>query len=387
MQKSTSEKVKFFYELESLRGIAALIVVLFHIPWLNHFYDIPIIRNGYLMVNLFFILSGFVITHNYYSKVRNIKDLSKFLILRIGRLYPLHLVFLIIFLIYEVAKYVAVSYFEFSNSIQPFSINSSSNFVANLLLVHSFGFTESSFNGPSWSISAEFYTYILFALLLIMSTKRFFLYSFFIVVAALSILNFSSYTFGLLLCVIGFFMGVLTYWSYIRLSQIKNYSVINNLTSIIVALTFCYLSLKTPFENDILSFAIFPFMILFIVLSNNHIVVRTLNASSLRWLGKISYSVYMSHAAILWVFTQVLKEILKTPIQYLNETNLIIQTSDNTGTILLVLVISIVLLVSRFTYTHIEDFFRMKTKLFLQSRKYFTDSTQLNSSLDYQEAK
>jgi peptidoglycan/LPS O-acetylase OafA/YrhL len=48
-------------ELESIRGLAALLVVFFHIPKWNIMFDIGIINNAYMMVDLFFVLSGFVI--------------------------------------------------------------------------------------------------------------------------------------------------------------------------------------------------------------------------------------------------------------------------------------------------------------------------------------
>jgi peptidoglycan/LPS O-acetylase OafA/YrhL len=48
-------------ELESIRGLAAILVLFFHIPaWNARIYEINAIRNGYLMVDLFFALSGFV---------------------------------------------------------------------------------------------------------------------------------------------------------------------------------------------------------------------------------------------------------------------------------------------------------------------------------------
>ena len=57
-------------ELESLRGIAAFLIVLFHIPKWNVIIDINLIRNGYLMVQLFFVLSGYVIYNAYSTKIK-----------------------------------------------------------------------------------------------------------------------------------------------------------------------------------------------------------------------------------------------------------------------------------------------------------------------------
>lgn len=58
-----SAKIK---ELESIRGLAAFLVVFYHLPKWNPILDIRLVNNGYLMVHLFFVLSGFVIlTHTH----------------------------------------------------------------------------------------------------------------------------------------------------------------------------------------------------------------------------------------------------------------------------------------------------------------------------------
>ena len=69
-------------ELESLRGIAAFLIVLFHIPLWNNVINFNLIRNGYLMVQLFFVLSGYVIYNSYSNKIKTIKDVLKFQFLR-----------------------------------------------------------------------------------------------------------------------------------------------------------------------------------------------------------------------------------------------------------------------------------------------------------------
>ena len=84
-------------ELESIRGLAALLVVFFHIPKWNPILNIGIINNGYLMVEVFFVLSGFVIFNAYTNKINTSKDLLRFQFLRLGRLYPVHLTFLLFF--------------------------------------------------------------------------------------------------------------------------------------------------------------------------------------------------------------------------------------------------------------------------------------------------
>lgn len=65
-------------ELESIRGLASLLVVFFHIPKWNALLNIAIINNGYLMVDLFFVLSGYVIHSSYAGKIMNKINLFRF---------------------------------------------------------------------------------------------------------------------------------------------------------------------------------------------------------------------------------------------------------------------------------------------------------------------
>src|SRR6266496_1761059 len=106
-RNAPSEATKFFAPLESLRGLAALVVVIYHAVWSNPVTGLHFFQNGALMVDFFFVLSGFVIAHSYGGKLRSFTENVRFLFLRIGRLYPLHLAFLLVFLGIEVAKFVA----------------------------------------------------------------------------------------------------------------------------------------------------------------------------------------------------------------------------------------------------------------------------------------
>jgi peptidoglycan/LPS O-acetylase OafA/YrhL len=80
--------VQHFFALDALRGIAAIIVLLFHVHrWVP---GLPAFESGYLAVDFFFMLSGFVIASAYSKKLEN-RQLSfgDFLILRLIRLYPM----------------------------------------------------------------------------------------------------------------------------------------------------------------------------------------------------------------------------------------------------------------------------------------------------------
>lgn len=78
---------KRFITLDALRGVAAVMVVLYHTgfrlgTWMPRF--------GYLAVDLFFLLSGFVLAYSYEPRFRQGLRRSEFLVTRIVRLYPLY---------------------------------------------------------------------------------------------------------------------------------------------------------------------------------------------------------------------------------------------------------------------------------------------------------
>ncbi len=97
--------------LTGLRGIVALWVVLFHLVQYFPIIDFPIIKAGWLGVDFFFVLSGFVLAYNYYhwfSDKVELKSYKKFIWLRIARIYPVHIITLLAML----AIYWAMFFFN-----------------------------------------------------------------------------------------------------------------------------------------------------------------------------------------------------------------------------------------------------------------------------------
>src|SRR5438552_16908910 len=86
-----------FLVLDSWRGIAACLVALFHLDAYCHLYGVPFLRNSWLLVDFFFVLSCFVIAANYQQRLCDGFGVGRFLFLRLGRLYPLHSAMLALF--------------------------------------------------------------------------------------------------------------------------------------------------------------------------------------------------------------------------------------------------------------------------------------------------
>src|SRR6202034_1376719 len=142
-------------------------------PFCGYLYPVPLVRNAYLFVDLFFVLSGFVISHAYADRLGNGKSVGIFLIRRFGRIWPLHAAILAVFVGIELLKLVGLhnglvlhhALFAHGHTIGAI--------VADLGLLQSFGlYDHLTWNGPSWSISAEFWTYVAFASVSVLLPRR-----------------------------------------------------------------------------------------------------------------------------------------------------------------------------------------------------------------------
>ncbi len=144
--------------LTALRFFAAFWVVMYHY-WPNLSAALPpaIIGKGYLGVEAFFTLSGFILCHVYLQGFgAGTFRYGDFLWNRMARVYPLHLVTLVgVGLMAAAAGLagIAVDHNMLAWSALP----------ANLLLVQAWGFAPlAGWNHPSWSISAEWFAYLSF---------------------------------------------------------------------------------------------------------------------------------------------------------------------------------------------------------------------------------
>lgn len=157
--------------LTPLRGIAAVLVVMLH----YHTFmgplatpDALLIKKFYLMVDLFFVLSGFVMYHVYgswFEKTVDRKSFFRYMKARFARLYPLHLFLLLYLMVWASLLYAKIGYAQLNPIAQ--SILDPKAIPSSLLLVQAWGFhLEAPWNTPSWSISAEWFLYLLFPFLI-----------------------------------------------------------------------------------------------------------------------------------------------------------------------------------------------------------------------------
>lgn len=148
--------------LTAIRGLAAWWVVLYHFKEYLPAWVRPAVAPGFLAVDFFFILSGFIIAYNYITLFEQPtrQGWRLFMAARIARIYPLHLTVMLLYLANPVAIILAASAPPGDLRYDP------TYWVLSLLLIQNWGFTDFlAWNIPAWSISAEFLAYLAFPLL------------------------------------------------------------------------------------------------------------------------------------------------------------------------------------------------------------------------------
>ena len=353
-------KVGRFYALDSFRGLCALCVVVYHMHVTGTITELKFFQNANLFVEFFFVLSGFVLAHAYGNKEGI--DLKTFFISRTFRLLPLHWFMLAVFVLLESGKLLAHKKgMSFNN--EPFTgYFSPSELIPNFLLIQSW--TDStehlSFNFPSWSISIEYYMYLVFAVILLMRTKvRYSLWGGLALVAFADIYSGSdlltNYAAKGLLC---FFSGAL---SYILFAKIKERLTLSNFgfTALEVASLIAVAATITSDASNKSMFTSIIFCAVVILFAfDAGAISKLLKREPLSIIGKLSYSIYLTHAAILFCITSVF--MVAEKIFKLNLTPIIAGKNYlDTGSIIannltVFLVLFIVILLSSLTYKYIE---------------------------------
>ena len=344
--------------LESLRGIAALTVALHHFRVNTPIADNTFVNNGWLMVDFFFVLSGYVIALNYQEEIRSWRTLVTFQAKRFLRLYPLHIVMLFVFLGIETAKYFVTHHMGLVPDRSAFSANNAESFLHHISLTQSLFIDGTTWNGPSWSISAEFYTYILFALVVLVFKARPSIYiavSSVLVALGFLYLSRNGYTFGIVRCLYSFFIGVLV----LNCASVARWAVSTFAMTLVVGATVVGLSVSEwpAFELVSLMFPpIFGLMILALVRSPvNGSLKRILEHRSLVYLGTISYGIYMVHVAVWWVINQVLRQVVRLPTVPSEEGGLLVVMDNQIYASLVVIAgVAAILYLSHQSYRRIE---------------------------------
>jgi peptidoglycan/LPS O-acetylase OafA/YrhL len=298
-----------FVVLDSWRGIAACLVALFHLEAYSHLvyshlHGVPFLSNSWLFVDFFFVLSGFVIAANYQQRLLDGFGVGRFLLLRLGRLYPLHFTMLAVAVAVKLLV-ILVPVLSSNTQAAPFSTprEAPDTILANLLLIHSLHLYDFfTWNAQSWSISTEFYTYVIFAACWVGLRKHAWIALLVamiggpVLIATLSERNMSTeYDWGIIRCVYGFAAGVVSWNVYRRWNDklkrwlsgsIAEWGAIGLIFAFVSASGTTLLSVAAPY--------VFGLVVLVFAFEAGT-ASAILRLRPLVFLGTISYSIYMTH--------------------------------------------------------------------------------------------
>jgi peptidoglycan/LPS O-acetylase OafA/YrhL len=356
-----------FEALDGWRGICACLVVLFHFHGYSPLYTSELVRNSYLFVDFFFVLSGFVIAWNYAAKLDTWDGVKRFLFLRAGRLYPLHFFMLLLLIAYETLRLLrgaaeGSDATAFTGETHPIAV------ITNLFLVQSLNVHDGlTWNGPAWSISTELWAYAIFALVSVWLGMRNWMLLLAALVAPVMLLHLSrtgmdtTYDYGLIRCVFGFALGIACFRLHRALPIVAKGGsplVMTVLEIAVVAAVVVFVSRAGTGPWSFVAPFIFAIAVQVFAIEGGA-VSRLFRFRLLRWLGMLSYSIYLTHFFLVMVFPRVVKRIagqdLWTPMP-LDSGQYVLAFGRNAveGTLFYIAVLAITLAFSAFTYRWIE---------------------------------
>lgn len=318
----------YVHNLTALRGIAALLVVVYHINLVFRGALCGGLITGflsqlYLMVDLFFMISGFVMCHVYgdwFKERISFTNFMRFGIARFARIYPMYLVSLTVLVL-------VVIYYQARVGETPELFKNTFDFATiplNMLLLQSMNtLTYLGWNIPSWSVSVEWWVYLVFPFLIFLSAKYSRPASSVLVLVlcatgyvAISIWLYNvsplvtagvlekdyrsidvTFNYGLFRCLLGFIIGMVIHRYFVR-GKYKNLLASDSAVFILLVMLLVALHFSIP---NYITVWIFPALILGVAYGSER-ANRLLSHPFLTQLGELSYSIYLIHMPLLYAF-------------------------------------------------------------------------------------
>ncbi len=320
--------------IEGLRGVAALLVALFHAYVYSQWGGFPassrVLQHAWLFVDLFFVISGYVMVAAYGDRLESGRAAVGYMVRRFFRLYPLHIVttatVLLAVIAIQTLKLVLAWQGIRVGREEPFDFEffNLKLLGLDLLLLQGVGIMRKEIhNYPSWSISVEFWLYMMFALLMLVVRPRLARIAASVLFVGMSLAYFVIYwstapeplrtldTRGLPRGMLSFFQGVLVFYLHRWLSARWAGSARTGSTGPTSAswlgagqVLAVILALYLVDRQHLLGTAqlAIPFAFALVVLSlvpDRGIVAGLLQTRPMQWLGLHSYSIYLTHVTVL----------------------------------------------------------------------------------------
>lgn len=265
---------------------------------------------GYLAVDFFLVLSGFILSHNYLYK-KSIDGLGdqrtpELICRRIARLWPLH--------IFSLGVFILTIYF-LDGKPPSYGENTAFTLIQNITLTHNIGFNPwgLSWNFPSWSISVELWVSIGFIVFIRKETPTSLLML--IAIVGMLILFYHSPAFldlhtqnyygwvnaGLLRGISCFSLGIISYRIYRHYRDFEIKSFHFNILEVFMVISIAALLFGRDGKNSPTDYiAPFLFMLAVPLFAFERGSLSKLFTHG-QYLGQISYSIYLNHIAILYL--------------------------------------------------------------------------------------
>ena len=355
-----------FEALDALRGICALLVVLFHIPIYHALKGTEAFVNLQFCVDMFFALSGFVLCHAYGHRLDNGGEGLRFAWMRLARLWPLHVVMLGLFVVIEVTKLV---FMRADGSLaldsQPFGPGHSPwELVTNILFLQSFNLHAGlTWNGPAWSAAVEFYVSLMFAAVILLFPRfRREIFLGLCLAAGWQLFErspntlFVSSDWGMLRAIFSFFAGCLAY--DMRTHSNGRLETPNMLEAWCVLLFLTFV-LTTPQGALQYLFPLLAVIVIYVFSFDQGRISALLRSRPLQKLGLWSYSIYMVHIFVFQIMKMAVSYVgHKTHLELVgwhnNEKLVILGTPEHAVWFALFLSVVLVVPVAALTYRLIE---------------------------------
>ncbi|GAC1405381.1 MAG: acyltransferase [Novosphingobium sp.] len=288
-----------YLALDSWRGIAALGVVMHHVSGDHGLVSMDWHGALGLCVDFFFVLSGFVIAGAYGQRLAQGFPVRTFLWLRLGRIYPMHVVVLVIYIVVElvlaILGWTHGGHHAFTGTREPSAI------LPTLLLVQAFTMPgQDSWNIQSWSISVELWLYVVWALAWRLIGRGAVPLAVLVSAALMAIAAFRPEWIGPQMwavrgfCGFGLGMGTWLLHERIGVRELGN----GVATALELVLVVAAAAAVVPFAPLIVADPVFAGLVLVFAFQRGA-VSRLLQRGPFVLVGTISYSLYMIHGFVL----------------------------------------------------------------------------------------
>ena len=289
-------KKDFSFEINGLRGLAVALVFLFHLNQDVFFF-------GYIGVDIFFVISGFVITKLIYDKQeKNDFSFISFYLNRFQRLYPA--LFIFVFFGTILIFYINITG-DFKTFINTgiFSLLGISNLYLSIIENDYFNALDINPFIHTWSLSIEFQFYLFFPFFIIFCIKNFKNETYIII--SLIVLIFSFLILSNFFYLDSFYQSSARIWEplfgslafYLKKNKVIFKSLFKITLAFLIFVFFIYLNLSVSLNIII---ATIMGLIFILQMESNFLLNNILRSRLFQFVGNISYSIYLWHFLIIY---------------------------------------------------------------------------------------